>query len=238
MKLKDERLRISRQNIFYYDQIAGRYNAMMDKETFNRTTRQTVAEKFRQLIPSGSVLDFGGGTGLDLKWMTSQGYSVIFCEPSFKMRDEAISYNNSYLQNKNIIFLDDLQADFRNWTRIQPFSPKVDGILANFAVLNCIPDLALLFKNLAQPIKPGAHFLALVLDNGWKKILRSHPYRMLRNLVLGEPVHFRISFEENVQVVYVHTMREIKKASAAYFNISKLETIPASGFVLIHLIRK
>lgn len=237
-KKPEERMHIIQQNIYYYDQIAGRYNVIMDQEVNNKRVRQQVAGKFRQLVPSGFVLDFGAGTGLDLDWMTAQGYSIIFCEPAMKMRQEAISFNNNSLRNRNIIFLDNSQTDFRNWEKERPFSSRVDGILANFAVVNCIPDIGLLFRNLAGVIKPGAHFLALFLDNGWKKILRKHPHLILQNLLLGQKIHFKIQFGQYEQIVFIHTMREIRHACAAYFNLSERETIPGSDFVLIHLIRK
>ena len=41
------------------------------------------------------------------------------------------------------------QTDFRNWNAGFPFDQKVNAVLANFAVINCIPDIELLFEKLA-----------------------------------------------------------------------------------------
>jgi SAM-dependent methyltransferase len=233
-----EGFRIREQNISYYNQIAAKYNSILEQEDANQIARRTVAEKFKRLVKTGTVLDFGGGTGLDLEWMARQNYSVIFCEPSIEMRKLAININKDSLRYNNITFLDERQVDYTKWCDETAFFQRFDGALANFAVLNCIPDLGILFENLARVIKPGGHMLALMLDNGMKKLLRSHIYRTFRYLLFREPVTIQVRFNEHTQIVYIHTTKEIRIASGTYFSFCKREPLPGTGFILIHLIRK
>src|SRR5258708_6014192 len=81
------------QNTSYHNQAAGSYDQTMDKDPANKIIRQRVKEKLCSLLSSGRVLDFGGGTGLDLEWLTARSYQVLFCEPSVSMRAKAIHYN-------------------------------------------------------------------------------------------------------------------------------------------------
>src|ERR1700722_678196 len=90
---------IYRQNISYYDEIADDYDAMLQRDASNKITREKVAEKFTLLVKNGAVLDFGGGTGSDLGWLSGGNYDILFCEPSVGMRRKAILYNKSTLHN-------------------------------------------------------------------------------------------------------------------------------------------
>jgi SAM-dependent methyltransferase len=169
MKQNQDKDLIYKQIISFYDEIADHYDNLMDQEIGNRITRQKVADKFCNLIHSGEILDFGGGTGLDLEWLTHKGYRIIFSEPSGKMREKAFELNKNTLHNPDLVILDSNKTDFTKWHRELPFLQKVDAILANFAAINCIPDIELLFRNLALVLKPGGQLLALILHEKFKK---------------------------------------------------------------------
>ena len=156
------------ENILYYNAIANEYNDMLDKNP-DRIVREKVANKFCSIVKEAAVLDFGGGTGLDLEWLADNNHTIFFCEPSIGMRETAIC-NYANLLHDNVIFLDDFAADFRQWHLQLPFPVKVDAVLSNFAVLNCIPDIELLFQKLAVVVKPGGNIIALVLTKNLKKI--------------------------------------------------------------------
>ncbi len=229
---------IYRQNISYYDEIADDYDAMLQRDASNKITREKVAEKFTLLVKNGAVLDFGGGTGSDLGWLSAGNYDILFCEPSAGMRGKAILYNKATLHNNHIVFQEDGQADFTSWHHQLPFSQKVDGILSNFAVFNCIPDIGLLFKNLSLVIKPGGHLLALVLDSRIAKVLRWRPKSVFLSFLNGKPMSTVIDYKNHRQKVFIYTAREIKRASQPYFDFCSGETLQGSDFSMIHLTRK
>ncbi len=228
---------ISRQNISYYDEIAADYDAILNKDAANSTTRAKLADMFTSLVKGGSVLDFGGGTGQDLGWLVKHNYQIIFCEPSTAMRRIAMERSKKEFPDAAISFFDESKTDFRTWNEGFPFEQKVDAVLANFAVFNCIPDIELLFEKLALAIKPGGTVLAALLDNSLIKRFRSNLKGTLQSFFSGETVSFFINYNGQRQLVYIHSIKAIKKAAANRFNIHPGQ-LHGSGFRLIHLIRK
>ena len=229
-------LEISKQNISYYNAISDEYNDMVNKEP-DRIVRENVAYKFCNIVKGGSVLDFGGGTGLDIQWLIDNGFNIFFCEPSSGMRERAIA-DHSNLPKDRITFLDNSSTDFRRWHSQLPFVEKVDAVLSNFAVLNCIPDIELLFKSLALVIKPGGNMIALVLTKSLKKNLRLDFQNMLKSFVRRGRTTLNIWYKKHGQTVYVYSIKEIEKASAKDFIFCGSEVLPSSVFTLIHLKRK
>ncbi len=223
------------ENILYYNAIAHEYNDMLDKN-LDKVVRKKVADKFCNIIKDGAVLDFGGGTGLDIQWLTDKRFTVLFCEPSVGMREIAIA-NHKNLIHRNVTFLNDSSIDFRQWHLRLPFVEKVDAILSNFAVLNCIPDIELVFQNLALIIKPGGNMIALVLTKKFKTNAKVNFRNMLKSFIHRGSVTLNIKYKNHGQTVYVYSIKEIKKASAKQFIFCGSEIIPASGFTLIHLKR-
>ena len=226
------------QNIAFYNEIAGSYDNILDKDIFNKLVLEKVAEKFCSIVKSGQVLDFGGGTGRDLDWLTNNNYHIFFCEPSVAMREKAIEYNQTILHNDTIVFLDYKTTDFTTWQYDLSLLQKMDAVLSNFAVFNCIPDIELLFKSLSTIVKPGGHLLALILDNRFRKVMRSHFKSAVRSFIFRTPVQFNVRFNQHQQTVYIHTTGQIKKASETYFDFHNQEFLREYGYSLIHLIRK
>lgn len=218
------------KNISFYNEIANEYDAIMEKERSNEVVRRQVADKFLDTVAPGRVLDFGGGTGGDLGWLTDHCYHVLFCEPSTRMKQVAITRHNNMILPGHVEFLSGIAVDFTSWNTNLPFYPPADAILANFAVINCIEDIALLFRNLALVIRPGGCLIALVLR---PKLL--HTVRSLAGL---SPDTLEIRYKQHAQTVFVHTMGAIRKASRTHFSFSSRKSLRGTVFSLIHLTRK
>ncbi len=231
-------VRVSRQNISYYDKIASDYDLILNQNRDNKIVREKTASKFKNIVKGDSVLDFGGGTGLDLDWLSKENYRIIFCEPSREMRLIAINRQINELPHANIQFLDDSEVDFRNWNDEFPFKEKVDAILANFAVVNCIPDIKLFFEKIALAVKPGGIVIALILKNGLLRRLQSNLKGTLKSVFTGYPTRFYVDFKGNRQLVYIHTTKSIRRASARNFELKQVEQFLKFGYALIHLERK
>jgi SAM-dependent methyltransferase len=224
------------ENILYYNAIANEYNDMVGKSA-DKIVREKVANKFCSIVKASVVLDFGGGTGLDLEWLARNNDTVFFCEPSAVMREKAICSRKD-LPHDTVIFLDDSAADFRQWHLQLPFNEKVDAVLSNFAVLNCVPDIDLLFQNLAVVVKPGGNIIALVLTRKIKGMLKGNFRSILKSFIQQKPASINVRYKKNQQTVYIYSINEIIKASRKHFNFCNSEVLPASGFTLIHLKRK
>jgi len=240
MRIKENNISAIANNevISYYNEIAANYENMLAADESNQQVRQQVAKTFCSTVAPGLVLDFGGGTGSDLDWLTRHHYNVIFCEPTEAMRQKAIDHNNNMIHNWSINFLEPDKTNFRNWKSQTPFTQKVDGVLANFAVFNCIPDIDLLFESLALITKPGAHLFALVLESSFRKRLRSNFRGSLSTLFNSKPVELNVSYKEKQHTAYIHSEKALRKYSAPYFSFDMLKLLPGGAFVLIHLIRK
>jgi SAM-dependent methyltransferase len=225
-------------NISYYNQIAIEYDGMLEKDNMNEVVRRMVSEIFIAAVPNGMVIDFGGGTGLDMRWMVENKYSIIFCEPSTSMREIAIERATNNYASAQIRFLNEQDADFKSWKAGTLFTEKADGLLANFAVINCIDDVNLLFKNFALALKPGATVLALVLKAGLSNRFKKNIRSAVQSIITREPVSYNITYKGHTQMVTLHTIRSLKKMSAGFFRLKKVIPIRHSEFCLIHLIRQ
>jgi SAM-dependent methyltransferase len=229
---------ISGLNRSYYDEIAADYEVILNQDSANAVIREKIANKFTGLVKTGRVLDFGGGTGMDMGWMLQQHYQVIFCEPAEAMRQVAIARVQHEFNNAGISFLPGNATDFRQWSPMFPLDKPVDAALANFAVLNCIPDITLLFEKLALVIKPGGVLIALILDNSLAKRWRSNFKGTLQSFFSNAPVSFYIDYHDRRQFVYIHSTRAIKKSLANYFTLTHVEPLHGLGFCLVHAVRK
>jgi SAM-dependent methyltransferase len=234
---KEDRL-INRQNISYYDVIAPEYDAILSRDSANAIIRAKVAARFMYYVKEGYVLDFGGGTGQDLEWLVQQHYDIIFCEPSAKMRQIAVGHWKNEFPRAPVFFLDNDKTDFRSWNSIFPLNYKVKAVLANFAVINCIPDIGLLFEKLAIVTETGGIVIAVLLDNRLVKRMKSNLKGTLQSLFSGKPVNISIDYNGERQLVYIHTMKAIKKSLADSFVLWSVERFNGFGFCLIHLVRK
>jgi len=229
-------LKPENENISFYNEIASDYDAILDTEETNDSVRSKVKEKFSGLVESGTVLDFGGGTGLDLKWLTANGYQVLFCEPSPGMRKLAINRSLELPNKQNIKFINNDLSDFSKWHTSPPCQLQIDAILSNFAAINCIQNIELLFANLGNIIKPGGQFIMLVLQHGYKKNSWWKFRKFLRGTLTGESLTLLIKFKNEYQTVYVHTKKELATAATPFFKIISREDV--QEFTMFHLIRK
>jgi SAM-dependent methyltransferase len=234
-----DKSRIAKLNISYYDEIANSYDEILNQEDSNKIVRQQVEKKVASLLrPGQTVLDFGGGTGLDLEWLLANDFKILFCEPSDVMRQLAIRHHANSSYGRNIIFLDRSKTDFSTWHVDPPFTQQVDGILSDFGVINCIPDIGFLFKSLALVIKPGGHLVAVFLDRPLRKMWSWHRRNTIRSLLFDTPFVMFVRHKDHQQMVFVHSVKEIKQAASGFFDYISHEKLTESGFILIHLVRK
>jgi SAM-dependent methyltransferase len=225
-------------NISYYDNIAADYDAILNEDKKNINIRNKVADTFISLVKGGKVLDFGGGTGLDFGWLLQHRYSITYCEPSVVMRRMAMERKAREFPGSSIFFLEGDLTDFSKWDVTSPFKQEMNAVLANFAVFNCIPDIEMLFAKLWLSLEPGGMVLALILDSSLIRRLRINLKGTILSLFSGDPVSFFVDYNGERQMVYIHSVKAIKKASGHKFKFIHHERMDGFGFSLIHLIRK
>lgn len=220
----------------FYDRIAQEYNRQLDTARDERV-RRYVADIFTRTVFGESVLDFGGGTGLDTPWLTKHYNRVYFLEPSSQMRNVAMK-GSPQTSGKNILFIED-NLDFNRWSSDHlPFQEKVDGILANFAVVNCIADISLLFEKISLVSKPGGYFLCTVLNVRRFPILKNYPFRTFIKALLGRTPEISNNYKGFGHLTYLHSIRSLKNFSKEYFHWIQYIPIKNSPFALVVLKKK
>lgn len=229
---------ITKQNTIYYDAIAADYDAILNDSSKTELVRTKMGQKLIELVPNGIVLDFGGGTGEDLKWLLKYNYRVIFCEPSNGMRSIAISKAKTDFPNAQITFLENDQTNFETWNIKLPFQEKANAVIANFAVLNCIANLEQFFKHLALVTASNAQVFLMVLDFELKNKIASNPLKAFQSLIMKKTMTIEVEFNGQQQLVYLHSVKSIQKATTGYFDFKDCESLKAEGFSLIHLSKK
>jgi SAM-dependent methyltransferase len=190
------------------------------------------------MVSGKYVLDFGGGTGNDLQWLIQSGFKVYFCEPSKGMREIAMNNFQKSIWTNEIIFLDDEGSVFQKWENNNiPFEYQVDGILANFAVLNSIKQLEQLSEKLALVSKQNTRLIISVLDFKLKKIYSRDIFKIARLYFSGHGLVTKVKDNDCQMVVYLHTKTKLIKSFKKYFNFDESFLLADGTFRLFHFLR-
>jgi ubiquinone/menaquinone biosynthesis C-methylase UbiE len=221
-------------SVRFYDAIAENYDSQMTES--DARVRAHIANIFNSRIPCGNVLDFGGGTGLDLPWLICDKYKIYFLEPSSNMR--SIAKASLPENGQGPIFVEEM-TDFHNWSKNNlPFDEKMNGILANFAVLNCVPDIDSLFEKLSFACADNCCMLATVLDTRPLRIMKIHSLKVAIKILLNKQLTTLNKYKDITQETYLHTVGKYKSAARKYFNFVSYTSIRSSHFALLILSKK
>jgi len=90
--------------------------------------------------PASKILELNAGTGIDAKYFTQQGHSVLATDLSDGM---ILELRKKKLESKQL-----------SYDRIDEIGDKFDYIFSNFGGLNCIDDLGKVTTHLPKVLKP------------------------------------------------------------------------------------
>ncbi len=220
----------------FYDRIAEEYNQQLTPS--DKQVRRVVSGIFRQYIPRGNVLDFGGGTGLDLPWLLAGDYRVFFLEPSGNMRTVAKKTVNVIAGINQPVFVEE-NTDFRDWSSGNlPVREKMKGVLADFAVLNCIEEPAVFFEKIALVCERHCYIVACVIDARPHILLKNHPVKaVLRGFLSGELITRHV-FNGASHETHIHFQKRFRIAYRRHFDFIAYLPVVASDFALLILSKK
>jgi len=221
----------------FYNTIAGEY----DKHLANPkdvTVREEVASFFKSIVPAGLILDFGGGTGLDISWLIEGGYKILFCEPAENMKNQAIIISKQYAEDVRPSFLE--QSNFRLWQQNNlPVEKKVSAILANFGVLNYIDDLTLLFEKLSLLLDDRGSIVINLLYASPARLLSKYFKNTVKALLRREKIKTGSHYKGLVHEATLYSIRDIEKAAEKYFALKARKKLgKKSDFILLHLVKR
>jgi ubiquinone/menaquinone biosynthesis C-methylase UbiE len=144
-----------------FDAVADGYDLTFTQPLLGQWLRKAVQRQLAERVqPDDHVLELGCGTGEDALWLAQRGARVTATDASSAMLEIAARKAAAAGLADRISFA---QLDLSHapaWQ--QPEQNHYDKVLANFGVLNCLPDHRALAATLAQWLRPGG-LVALVL---------------------------------------------------------------------------
>lgn len=146
-----------------FDPLAHDYDQRFTHTRTGAWLRDRTRRRMAALWQAGDqVLELGCGTGEDALWLaTARGVHVLATDASPAMLAVARGKLTDSAGDRLAHALLDLNA-----LPADGFREPVNGVLANFGVLNCVDDLPGLARWLAHRVKPGG-WLAFAVMSPW-----------------------------------------------------------------------
>jgi SAM-dependent methyltransferase len=139
-------------NSLPFDLIADSYDETFTDTFVGRAQRRQVWEVTDRHFQAGDrVLEINCGTGVDALHLAQRGVRVLACDSSPRMVGRA----RRRVQSARLGHAVDLRILATEGIAQLELKGPFDGVLSNFAGLNCIQDLSPVARNLARLLKPG-----------------------------------------------------------------------------------
>ena len=202
-----------------FDVIAGQYDACFTNSKIGRTQRQSVWQELDRLFQPGQrVLDINCGTGEDALHLAARGIRVVSFDASAEMiavarrKLEASAHQN---------YVDFRVLAIEEMSRLET-AELYDGVLSNFAGLNCVADLRFVVHDLARLVKPGGRVILCLFGRFclWEILwyaLHGNLKKAFRRF-RGKGVVASLAPGHTVYVGYP-SVRSLQQDFAAYFHI-------------------
>lgn len=147
-----------------FDALAATYDAQFTDSLIGRAQRDAVwRELDRFFHPGQRILEINCGTGVDALHLARRGVEVVACDSSSRMIDVArerlqaepasTSGSGFGVRSAKVRF-EILPTE--EIGKLHGSGAPFDGLLSNFAGLNCVEDLRAVSRDLASLLKPGA----------------------------------------------------------------------------------
>ena len=206
-----------------FDCLAEEYDSIFTFSTIGKLQRQVVWDRLLAVFPAGGhILELNCGTGIDALFMMNAGMNVTACDASPRMievaRQRTAKVNTQAKGEFISLSTEDLHA--------LPGAALFDGLLSNFAGLNCVSDLKSFASQAARRVKPGAPLLLCFLTRFclWESVyylLRGDPQKALRRCSgISSALIGDFSFP-----VYYRTLSELRQIFSPEFRLITIEGV-------------
>ena len=207
----------------YYDVTAPAYDAQVDGLAENRALRAAFRARVSALAgPTGTLLDFGCGTGSDAHWYATRGHEVIAYDISAGMVGELRARCADHIAAGRII---PVVGSLEELERILRARPPLDVVAANFAVLNHYEAFDRLLRTLAGHLRPGGALVASLLNplytgdmsrRGWWK-------RQLTSWWRGRATN------RGAVTTHRHYLHAVRRMASPHFALVEVGHVDAEG---------
>jgi len=206
-----------------FDAVAARFDTRFGGWRSVAAQRREVRAVLGRAFPRGArVLEIGGGTGEDARWLAARGREVLLTDGAPSMvriaREKLRSQRGPQPRVLSAEGLGEL-ADERRLAGDPPF----DGAFSNFAALNCVDTMDGFAAGLARLLRPGAPALLVLFGTLCPgelvvQILLGDARAALRRRERG-PVAARLGGRDFT--VRYHGAAELQRAMSPWFQLRR-----------------
>ena len=206
-----------------FDAVAARFDTRFGAWRSVAAQRREVRAQLARAFPRGArVLEVGGGTGEDARWLSARGREVLLTDGAPSMvriaREKLRSQRGPEPRVVSAEHLSTL-ADDRERAGERPF----DGAFSNFAALNCVEAMDDVGAGLARLLRPGAPALLVLFGTLCPgelivQLARGDARAATRRLARG-PVRARLGGREFT--VRYHAAEELRRALSPWFRLRR-----------------
>ncbi len=151
-----------------FDALAGTYDEQFTNSLIGRAQREAVWRELKHVFrPGQRILEINCGTGVDALHLAGLGVEVLACDSSSRMIEVArerlrrMRLEASLESAPGVTLLAPVGFEVVATEEIGRLhegdsTPPFDGVLSNFAGLNCVESLETVARDLARLLKPGA----------------------------------------------------------------------------------
>lgn len=202
-----------------FDAVAGVYDETFTNSLVGQAQRNTTWREIGRVFhPGQRILEINCGTGVDAVHLASRGVEVLACDASPRMIQIARARLTKTPPLGRAEFRVLATEDIAALENDGPF----DGVLSNFAGLNCIRELSPVAHDLAGLLKPGAVAALCIFGrfSAWEVawyLLHRKPRKAFRRLRTG-PTEARLAAGVTAEVHY-YSIRELVHLLAPEFRL-------------------
>jgi ubiquinone/menaquinone biosynthesis C-methylase UbiE len=142
-----------------FDALAETYDQTFTFSRIGRAQRQAVTQEMDRVFQPGQrVLEINCGTGVDALHLATRGVAVLACDVAPRMIEVARQRADKARLEGRLrapIEFRALASERIGLLQDASFTSQFDGVLSNFAGLNCVAELSAVARDLAMLLKPG-----------------------------------------------------------------------------------
>lgn len=203
-----------------FDAIAPVFDARFGAWQSVAAQRGAVRQALLSFLPAQArVLELGGGTGEDARWLAWRGFDVTLTDPSPAMVEQA----RTKLEPMGAKTFEAAAEEMEGFAdrHFAAGGAAFDAAFSNFAGLNCVSDLAAMARGLARLVRPGGQAVLVLFGRASPgemlvECLHGRPRQALRRRKKG-PVAARLGGRDFT--IRYHSTAEIAAAMAPHFRL-------------------
>ena len=209
-----------------FDALADTYDQTFTFSRIGRAQREAVTREMDRVFrPGQRVLEINCGTGVDALHLATRGVEVLACDVAPRMIEVASQRADKARLEGHLRAATEfrvLATERIGMLRDESFTPPFDGVLSNFAGLNCVTELSAVAGDLAMLLKPGARAVLCLFGRlcAWEVLWylsHGNPGKAFRRLRPGNSL-VKLADGAAVPVRYF-SVREVRQRFSPHFRL-------------------